>query len=57
MDGNQVEQSSNHAVALALMNMMDVDRIEVIKGAGSILYDTGALGGAVNIFAKCFISR
>ncbi|MCI2122301.1 MAG: TonB-dependent receptor, partial [Bacteroidales bacterium] len=30
----------------------DVDRIEVIKGAGSALYGSGAIAGAINIITK-----
>ena len=29
-----------------------VDRIEVVKGSGSVLYGSGAMGGLVNVFTK-----
>lgn len=32
--------------------MDNIERIEVIKGSGSLLYGSGAMGGTVNIFTK-----
>ncbi len=32
--------------------MNAIDRIEVVKGSGSVLYGSGAMGGLVNIFTK-----
>ncbi|MCG8418726.1 MAG: TonB-dependent receptor plug domain-containing protein, partial [Proteobacteria bacterium] len=33
-------------------NLVDTDRIEVLKGPGSVLYGYGAIGGAVNLLRK-----
>ena len=35
-----------------MVDINDIERIEVIKGAASALYGTGALGGVVNIITK-----
>ena len=52
VDGNRVETATNHAAALSLIDMFDIQRIEVIKGGVSSLYGTGATGGVVNVMTK-----
>ena len=52
VDGNRVETATDLAAGLSLINIDDIERIEVIKGASSVLYGTGAVGGVVNIFTK-----
>jgi hemoglobin/transferrin/lactoferrin receptor protein len=52
IDGNRVETSTDIAAGLSMIDLNDIDRIEVIKGAASSLYGTGALGGVVNIITK-----
>ncbi len=52
IDGNRLETATDLAAALSLIDLNDVNRIEVIKGAASSLYGTGALGGIVNIITK-----
>lgn len=37
---------------LALLNTVDIERIEVIKGAQSVLYGSDAIAGVVNIITK-----
>ncbi|MCX6150596.1 MAG: TonB-dependent receptor [Ignavibacteriales bacterium] len=52
VDGNRIETATDIAAGLSMIDLSDVDRIEVIKGAASSLYGTGAVGGVVNIFTK-----
>ena len=52
IDGNRVETSTDIAAGLAMIDVNDIQRIEVIKGAASSLYGTGALGGVVNIITR-----
>ncbi len=52
IDGNRIETGTNIAAGLSLIDAMDVERIEVIKGASSSLYGSGAMGGVVNIISK-----
>lgn len=37
---------------LQQMSTVDIDKIEVVKGAGSALYGSGAVAGAINIVTK-----
>ena len=52
VDGNRIETATDIAAGMALIDVNDIERIEVIKGAASSLYGTGALGGVVNIITK-----
>ncbi len=52
VDGNRIETATDIAAALSLIDVNDIERIEVIKGAASSIYGTGALGGVVNIITK-----
>ncbi|MGE5398993.1 MAG: TonB-dependent receptor [Ignavibacteriales bacterium] len=52
IDGNRIETATDISAGLSLVDMNNVKRIEVIKGAASSLYGTGALGGIVNIISK-----
>jgi len=52
VDGNRIETSTDVAAGLAMIDVNDIERIEVIKGAASSLYGTGAMGGVVNIITK-----
>lgn len=47
-DGERVQTATDIAAALSTVDMNSLERIEVIKGAGSVLYGTGAMGGVVN---------
>lgn len=52
IDGNRVETATDLTASLSMVDINDVDRVEVIKGAQSSLYGTGAMGGIVNIITK-----
>lgn len=52
IDGNRVETSTDIAAGLSMIDVNDIERIEVIKGAASSLYGTGAMGGVINIITK-----
>lgn len=49
VDGARIETATNHAAGLSMIDINDIERIEVIRGAASTLYGTGATGGVVNI--------
>jgi outer membrane receptor for ferrienterochelin and colicins len=49
MDGFSMLSADGGDVKFDVIPMFNVERIEVVKGAGSALYGTGALGGVVNI--------
>lgn len=49
VDGNRIDTANDLAAGLSMIDVNDVDRVEIIKGAASSLYGTGAIGGVVNI--------
>lgn len=52
IDGNRIETSTDISARLSMFDINDVERIEVIKGAASSLYGSGATGGIINIISK-----
>lgn len=52
LDGFPLMSGDNGDIKFDAMPVADVERIEVIKGAGSALYGTGALGGVVSMITK-----
>lgn len=52
IDGNRVETATDLTASMSMIDVNDVERVEVIKGAQSSLYGTGAMGGIVNIITK-----
>ncbi len=52
VDGNRLETATDVAGGLAMIDINDIDRVEVIKGAGSTLYGSGGLGGVINFITK-----
>ena len=52
MDGFPMLSADNGDIKWDAVPVDEVERIEVIKGAGSALYGTGALGGVVNVITR-----
>lgn len=52
IDGNRVETANDLTASLSMIDVNDIGRVEVIKGAQSSLYGSGAMGGIVNIITK-----
>ena len=52
VDGERIQTASDHAAALSLVDMNELDKIEVFKGASSVLYGSGAMGGVVNFVSQ-----
>ena len=52
VDGDRIQTASDHAAALSTVDMNSLEKIEVIKGASSVLYGTGAMGGVINFISK-----
>ncbi|GMV53607.1 MAG: TonB-dependent receptor [Chlorobi bacterium] len=50
LDGFPLMSGDNGDIKFDVMPVSDIGRIEIIKGAGSALYGTGALGGVVTMF-------
>lgn len=49
VDGVRIETATNHAAGMSLIDVTDIARIEVLRGASSSMYGTGATGGVVNV--------
>lgn len=52
VDGQKVSEQKSMDGAALLIDPARVERIEVIKGPGSVLYGSEAIGGVVNIITK-----
>ncbi|MGN0033139.1 MAG: TonB-dependent receptor [Candidatus Limimorpha sp.] len=52
VDGNRIETATDLTASLSMIDVNDIDRVEVIKGAQSVLYGSGAMGGSVNVITK-----
>lgn len=52
MDGFPLLSGDNGDIKFDVLPVADIERVEIIKGAGSALYGTGALGGVVSIITK-----
>lgn len=51
-DGDRIQTATDHSAALSVIDLNSLEKIEVIKGASSVLYGTGAMGGVVNFVSE-----
>lgn len=52
VDGFRINTSDLRAADLASIPLDQIERIEIVRGAGSVLYGDGAVGGVINIITK-----
>jgi len=54
INGINVNIKTYYGARLELLNweLNDIDRVEIIRGPGSVTYGPGAIGGVINIFTK-----
>lgn len=52
IDGFPMMAGDNGDIKFDALPMFNIDRIEVVKGAGSALWGTGALGGIINLLIE-----
>lgn len=52
VDGVPVNQGDRGGINWDLVPLIAVERVEVVKGAGSALYGSAALGGVINIITR-----
>jgi iron complex outermembrane receptor protein len=57
LDGFPLMSGDNGDIKFDVMPVADVGRIEIVKGAGSALYGTGALGGVVTMFTRPIVKE
>lgn len=51
-DGIPLNSGNNNVANLSEINLLDIDRIEVIKGSNTTIYGTGIFGGVINIISR-----
>lgn len=52
IDRNRVETATDLTASLSMLDVSDIDHVEIIKGAQSSIYGSGAIGGIVNVVTK-----
>jgi len=52
IDGEPVTPGTGSSVDLSQIGTMDIERIEIVKGATSTLYGSNAMGGVINIITR-----
>lgn len=52
LDGQRLNENELVSVAWSAIPIESVERIEIMRGSGSVLYGSGATGGTVNIITK-----
>lgn len=52
VDRVRVAVATEHTTSLSMLDANDMERIEVVKGAQSSIYGTGAVGGIINVITK-----
>ncbi|MCQ2137902.1 MAG: TonB-dependent receptor [Bacteroidales bacterium] len=52
IDGNRIETATDLTASLSMVDVNDIERVEIIKGAQSSIYGSGAMGGIINIITK-----
>ncbi len=52
IDGEPISPSTGSSLDLSQIGTMDIERIEIIKGATSALYGSNAMGGVINIITR-----
>ncbi|HYM21149.1 MAG TPA: TonB-dependent receptor [Candidatus Kapabacteria bacterium] len=52
LDGMPLLAADNGDIKFDVVPMLDIERIEVVKGAGSALYGSSALGGVINVISR-----
>jgi len=52
LDGKRLNDNDQSTINFSAIPMKNIERIEIIKSAGGVLYGDGAVGGAINIITK-----
>ena len=52
LDGKRLNDNDQSSINFSAIPMKNIERIEIIKSAGGVLYGDGAVGGVINIITK-----
>ena len=52
IDGERLAPETNENVNFSRLNVAEIERIEILNGASSVLYGSNAIGGVINIITK-----
>jgi iron complex outermembrane receptor protein len=52
VDGRRVSENEQTAVSWSAIPLSAIERVEILRGGGSVLYGAGATGGTINIITK-----
>jgi hemoglobin/transferrin/lactoferrin receptor protein len=52
IDDTRIETATDISGALSLLDVHDLERVEIVKTPGSVLYGTGAFGGVLHLITK-----
>ena len=52
LDGVRISESDQSATQLNAIPLEAIERIEIVRGSGAVLYGGGATGGAINIITR-----
>lgn len=52
LDGRRITENEQVPVAWSSIPLSAIERIEILRGSGSVLYGAGASGGTINIITK-----
>jgi outer membrane receptor for ferrienterochelin and colicins len=52
VDGIEVTGDVGGAIPVSLIPVSDIERVEIVRGASSVLYGSDAMGGVINIITK-----
>ena len=52
VDGQRISENEQIPADLASISLSSIDRIEIMRGSGAVLYGGGATGGTINIITR-----
>ena len=52
VNGQRISENEQTPANLASISLADVDRIEILRGSGAVLYGSGATGGTINVITR-----